>query len=85
MTKIVKVLDKGGIDKDDKGKDVKVASHVLERHAVDAQEIVAKGRGRFEILDDEDDSPVDHDIQGNFNAPKNAKGKRGQDAAEAQE
>lgn len=60
MTKIVKVLDKGGQD----GK-VKAPRKVLERYALDAREIVNSDPERFEILEDGDETPIDQDLLGN--------------------
>lgn len=79
MTKIVKVLDKGGEDNthDKDGnvtdKTVSAPKKVLQRHAVDAQEIVASDPDRFEILADDDETPIDEDVLGNPVKPKKRK------------
>lgn len=81
MTKIVKVLDKGGEDHthDKEGKvtgKVAVPGKVMLRHAVDANEIVASDPERFEILADNDETPHDEDILGNaVRAPRGKKAK----------
>lgn len=60
MVAIVKVLDKGEpAGKGKKGQPAKV----LERHSIDANEIVASDPDRFSIVDPE--TPHDEDIQGN--------------------
>jgi hypothetical protein len=64
MSKIVKVLDKGGEkEKDANGKTFTTPRKVLQRYSLDAAEIVASNPDRFELVDDE--TPHDEDLLGN--------------------